>query len=98
VDSGPGVFARTFSFDHIIRGNVFVLKDGKSAMIQLASADCTGIEATGNSLYGGNGRFLSGQAALLSSESNQAFPLSDAPRPQPRIPSIFEWQRQHGMK
>ncbi len=98
VDSGPGIWARTFSFDHIIRGNVFVLKDGKSPMIQLASADCTGIEAAGNSLHGGNGRFVSGQAALLSSEANQAFPPSLAPRPQPRIPSIFEWQRQHGIK
>jgi hypothetical protein len=98
VDSGPGIWARTFSFDHIIRGNVFVLKDGKSAMIQLASVDCTGIEAIDNSLYGGNGRLLSGQATLLLSEGNQVLPLSSAPRPQPRIPSIFEWQRQHGIK
>ncbi len=98
VDSGPGVWAKTFSFDHIIRGNVFVLKDGKSPMIQLASADCTGIEAAGNCLYGGNGRFASGQATLLSSEANQAFPLSEASRPQPAVPSIYEWQRQHAVK
>jgi hypothetical protein len=98
VDSGPGVWAKTFSFDHIIQGNVFVLKDAKSAMVQLASTDCTGIEAIDNSLYGGDGRFLSGRAALLSSEGNQALPLASGPRPQPRIPSIFEWQRQHGTK
>lgn len=98
VDSGPGVSAKTFSFDHIIQGNVFVLKDGKSAMIQLATADCTGIEADGNRLYGGNGRFLSGRAALLSSEGNQALPLSAGPRPQPAVPSIYEWQQQHCTK
>jgi hypothetical protein len=98
VDSGPGVFAKTFSFDHIIRGNVFILKDGKSAMIQLATADCTGVEALGNCLYGGNGRFLSGPAVLLSSEGNQALPLASAPRPQPAVPSIYEWQRQHCTK
>ena len=98
VDSGPGVCAKTASFDHIIRGNVFVLKDGKSAMVQLATADCTGIEAIGNYLYGGNGRFVSGPAALLSSDANQAFPLSSGPRPQPAVPSIYEWQRQHDAK
>ncbi len=94
VDSGPGVYAKTFSFDHIIRGNVFVLKDGKSAMVQLASADCTGIEAVDNRLYGGSGRFLSGPSALLLSEGNRALPLSVGPRPQPAIPSIYEWQQQ----
>ena len=72
VDSGPGVWAKTFSFDHIIQGNVFVLKDGKSAMIQLASADCTGIEAAGNRLYGGNGRFVSGpgRTAVIRGQSS----------------------------
>ncbi len=95
VDSGPGVFAKATSFDHIIRGNLFVMKDGKSPMIQLAAADCTGVEAIGNALYGGNGRFVSGPASLASSEENRAFELSDAPRPQPEVPSIYEWQRRH---
>ncbi|UCG48268.1 MAG: hypothetical protein JSU94_00540, partial [Phycisphaerales bacterium] len=45
VDSGPGVFAGTASFDHIIKGNTFILKDGKSPMIHLATADCVGVEA-----------------------------------------------------
>jgi len=98
VDSGPGVSAKTFSFDHIIRGNVFVLKDGKSAMIHLATADCIGVESLGNTLYGGNGRLVSGPGTLLSSEGNQTLPLSDPPRPQPRIPSIYEWQQQHCTK
>jgi len=98
VDSGPGVSAKTFSFDHVIKGNVFVLKDGKSAMIHLATADCTGIEANGNSLYGGSGRFVSGKATLLSSEGNQALPFSSGPRPQPEVASIYEWQQQHRIK
>jgi len=95
VDSGPGVFAKATSFDHIIRGNVFVLKDGKSPMIQLAAADCIGVEAVGNSLYGGNGSFVSGRAQPAVSEENRAFPLSPASRPQPKVPSIYEWQREH---
>ncbi len=95
VDRGPGVFAKATSFDHIIMGNVFILKDGKSPMIQLAAADCMGVEALENHLYGGNGRFVSGPAELALSEGNQARSLSDAPRPEPGIPSIYEWQRQH---
>jgi hypothetical protein len=95
VDSGPGVYAKTVSFDHIIRENVFVLKDGKSPMIQLATADCTGVEAIGNRLYGGNGRILAGQGQPALSEANQALPLSEAPRPEPSVPSIYEWQRRH---
>ena len=98
VDSGPGVSAKTSSFDHIIRGNVFVLKDGKSAMIHLATTDCTGIEADGNRWYGGNGRLLSGRATLRSSEGNQALPLSEGSRPQPAVPSIYEWQQEHCTK
>jgi len=94
VDNGPGVFAKATSFDHIIRGNVFVLKDGKSPMIQLAAADCTGVEAVGNSVYGGNGRFVSGPAQPVVSEENQALGLSTASRPQPQVPSIYEWQQQ----
>ncbi len=95
IDGGPGVFAKATSFDHIVKGNVFVLKDGKSPMIQLAAADCIGVEVVGNSLYGGNGHFVSGQAQPVLSEENQAFPLSPASRPQPQVPSIYEWQRRN---
>lgn len=95
TDSGPGVYAKAASFDHIIRNNIFVLKDGKSPMIQLAAADCTGVEATENRLHGGNGRIAAGQGQLALDEANQALPLSEAPRPLPEVPSIYEWQRQH---
>jgi len=98
VKSGPGVSAKTFSFDHIIQGNVFVLQDGKSAMIHLATADCTGIEATGNVLYGGNGSLVSGKAPLLTSQGNQILPPAAGARPQPRVASIYEWQQQHCTK
>jgi hypothetical protein len=93
VDSGPGVSASTASFDHIIKDNVFVLKDGKSPMVLLATPDCIGAEITGNKLYGGNGGFLAGKAKPAVVEANKAFPLGDAPRPVPKIQSIYEWQQ-----
>jgi hypothetical protein len=95
VDSGPGIYAKATSFDHVIRGNAFVLKDGKSPMIQLGAADCTGVEAISNRLYGGNGRFLSGPGQLAISEDNLALPLSEASRPELDEPSIYDWQRRH---
>jgi hypothetical protein len=95
VDSGPGIFAKTFSFDHIIKDNVFVLKDDTSPMIHLATADCMGIEATDNRLVGGNGRLVSGKADLTVSEGNRIMPLSQADRPAPAMSSIYEWQQQH---
>jgi len=92
VDNGPGVFAKTASFDHIVKDNVFILKDGKSPMIFLATSDCIGAEIIGNRLYGGNGRFAAGAAEPVVVKENKALMLSDAPRPIPEVLSIYEWQ------
>ena len=104
VDNGPGVSAKTASFDHIVKDNVFVLKDGKSPMIFLATSDCIGAEIIGNGLYGGNGRFVAGRGKPAVVKDNKALMLSDsslrsasskqdAPRPIPEVPSIYEWQQ-----
>jgi hypothetical protein len=95
VDNGPGIFAKTESFDHIVKGNVFVLKDGKSPMVSLATSDCVGIELIENRLYGGNGQFVSGAGQPSLVEDNEAFGLGDGATPRPEVPSIYEWQRQH---
>ena len=92
VDSGPGVYANTVSFDHIIRNNTFILKDGKSPMVHLGSADCVGIEIEDNTLHGGNGQTIAGPAKPGIIKNNKALPLSEAPRPQPAVQSIYEWQ------
>jgi hypothetical protein len=92
VDNGPGISASTASFDHIVKGNAFVLKDGKSPMIFLATPDCIGAEIIGNKLYGGNGSFVAGKAEPAIVKDNKALLLSDAPRPIPKAPSIYEWQ------
>ena len=93
VEKGQGVFARTNSTDHIIRGNVFVLKDNRSPMVHLDTPDCRGTELIDNVLYGGNGRFNAGAAEPVVSRGNRAHPLAEAPRPKPAVPSIYEWQQ-----
>jgi hypothetical protein len=92
VEEGQGVFAKTASFDHIIRDNVFVLKDEESPMVFLATPDCIGVEIVSNKLYGGNGKFISGTGKPALMEGNEALPLDDAPGPTPEVPSIYEWQ------
>ena len=97
VGKGPGVFATTCSFDHILRGNVFVLRDGRSPMVQLATDDCTGVEIVSNALHGGNGKFLTGRARPAKLEANTAHVLGQQlpARPKPPVASIYEWQRVH---
>jgi hypothetical protein len=92
VDEGRGVFAKTASFDHIIKNNVFVLKDEKSPMVFLATPDCIGVEIISNKFYGGNSKVVSGMGKPSLMEDNQTFPLSEAPRPKPEVQSIYEWQ------
>jgi hypothetical protein len=61
-------------------------------MIFLAGADCIGTEMIGNTLYGGNGSLVAGEAEPAVVENNKAFPLGDAARPVPKVPSIYKWQ------
>jgi len=98
VGSGPGVTAKTASFDHIIRGNVFCLADAKQPALNLATADCIGVEFVDNIVCGGAETLVRSQAPLARNEGNQRRPAADfdqpPPRPVPAVPSIFEWQRQ----
>lgn len=93
VEKGDGAAAKTSSFDHILRGNVFLLRDPKATMVRLATPDCTGVEILDNQVYGGNGQFVTGAAQPAVLDGNRAFPYNNAPRPQPAVPSIYEWQQ-----
>lgn len=93
VGAGPAIFAKTASFDHIIKGNVFVLSDSKQSAVQLATSDCVGVELLENTLIGGNGKLLGGAGKPSMERQNQVKPAGASAQPQPMIPSIFEWQR-----
>jgi len=93
VGLGPGILAKTASFDHIIRGNVFVLNDPKAPLIQLPTPDCLGIELIGNRVYGGSGKAATGTSKPAVDQGNQFAPLGEAARPTPAVPSIYEWER-----
>ena len=96
VEKGAGFAAICGSFDHIIRGNTFVLHDDDSPMLHLKTPDCVGVELLGNQLYGGNGTVYQGTPKLDRDEENQAHPAAGETlpaRPTADPPSIFDWQR-----
>ena len=64
VQKGRGVFVKDASFDHIIKGNTFILRDGISPLMTIMTADCIGIELIGNRVYGGNGKLKVGLGKL----------------------------------
>lgn len=91
VAEGPGVVAKSNSFDHIVRGNVFVLKDPASPMIQM-SPDCSGALIIANVLVGGNGKLLGGGAVAERLTGNRVARTSSPRPPSPPVPSIYLWQ------
>lgn len=94
VQKGGGVFAKDASFDHIIKGNTFILRDGISPFMTIMTADCIGIELIGNRVYGGNGRLKVGLGKPAVEKINQFLPLAiNHEKIEPIIPSIFEWQK-----
>lgn len=95
--SGEGISARTFSFDHIIRGNTILLSNPQQPAVRLGTRDCTGVEITENRILGGSGVLVSGPGRPLVDRDNTFAPLNkDAAGPAPEVPSIFTWQRQQG--
>ena len=94
--SGTAIFARMYSFDHVIRGNHLGVHNTTRPALTLATPDCSGVEFYDNVVYGGNGQSLGGLSKLLVERDNQSLPWSDdIPRPEPAVPSIYEWQLAH---
>ena len=96
VEKGRGVFAKTASFDHVLRGNVFVIKDQRSPAVLFATPDCIGGEMIDNTVYGAKAVYA-GSCKLAVDRGNRLLPLGDATpaRPMPPVPSIYEWQKKN---
>ena len=94
ADQGPSVFVKDHSFDHIIKGNTFQLKDTESPCIMLKTPDCSGVEISDNTFTGGNGILVEGLAPPLVNQDN-TITTEALPSKAPAIPSIYTWQREH---
>jgi hypothetical protein len=99
IDDGRAVYAKEKSFDHIILGNVFILKKPALPPV-LLGADSVGVELVDNTFFGVTPPlvgFAGGKTALLVDEGNTSqpgVPQELPPLPSPPVPSIFAWQRE----
>lgn len=99
AQKGPGMFAKHSSFDNTIRENVHALGSNKQRGVQLATADCTGVEIAENRVFGGDGQVVGGAGRPALDEGNRVFPVPRVlPEPKPKAKSIFEWQRKQVKK
>lgn len=98
--NGRAVYAKEKSFDHIIEGNVFILRRRMASAVSLG-ADSVGIELVNNAFYGVNAPLVSfaGPGVSLARDSGNtqstSVPTTTPARPTPAVPSIFQWQRDH---
>ncbi len=95
---GPAVYGKHASFNHIIKGNLFVAMEPYPAAFYFASEDCIGIEITDNRIIGPVSALTGGPARIEVLHGNTVEPNGDISRPQPIHRSIFEWQKEHGRK
>ncbi len=93
---GPAVYGKHASFNHIIKGNVFVSLDPYPAVFYFASEDCSGIEITDNRIIGPVSALTGGPARIEVLQDNTVEPTGDIMRPKPEHRSIFEWQQANG--
>lgn len=98
LSRGPGILLRGAQFDHIIKGNVFAVEGDFAAVVVEEPERTSGLEMVGNVVYGGNGALAAGVASVAAlADANRVLEHADRvpPRPQPEVPSIFEWQRRN---
>ncbi len=100
ADIGPAVLLKQGAFDNTFAGNVFVTHQPEPAAVYLVTPDCVGNTFVDNTFYGVVANEKAPSAAVVAgavkpaeASNNQLRPPGqDVPRPQPRVPSLYEWQ------
>lgn len=98
VGKGPAITMRHASFDHIIRGNVFIVLEPWPSVFTLATRDCIGVELIDNIIIGPVSVLVTGQAKPLVDRGNTVRRSGLNQRPKPEVPSIFAWQQEYGAR
>ncbi|HBE00848.1 MAG: hypothetical protein A2096_02595 [Spirochaetes bacterium GWF1_41_5] len=92
VENGRAIIARCSSFDHIIKGNVFCLKNCPDFAVFIKDPTCRGIEISDNKIYASTPAIVGGSAEPEKNINNTIEKYSLADRPEVKVPSIYEWQ------
>jgi len=95
VGRGPAIAMKHASFDHIIRGNVFVVQEPWPAVFYFGTRDCLGVELIDNTIIGPVTVLVTGQAKPLVERGNVVRRHGHHERPRPTVPSIYAWQQEH---
>jgi hypothetical protein len=98
VGRGPAIALKHASFDHIIRGNVFVVHEPWPAVFYFGTRDCLGVELIDNTVIGPVSALIAGEAKPLLERSTLVRRHGNFERPRPTVPSIFAWQQEHGAR
>ncbi|MGD8413743.1 MAG: malectin domain-containing carbohydrate-binding protein [Candidatus Latescibacterota bacterium] len=93
VGRGPAILAKAASFDHIIKGNVFVMMEPYPAAIYLGTQDTKGIELLNNRFFGPVDQLVEGPSLPAVDFDNRILKSGDINRPHPPVRSIYEWQQ-----
>lgn len=98
VGRGPAIALKHASFDHIIRGNVFVVHEPWPAVFYFGTRDCLGVELIDNTVIGPVAVLTTGEAKPLLEQGTVVRRHGNIERPRPAVPSIFAWQQEHGAR
>ncbi|RRJ96100.1 endopolygalacturonase [Opitutaceae bacterium TAV4] len=105
LGQGRAIYGKEKSFDHTIRGNVFIMEKPDAVAVLFGSADCTGIDVMDNQFYGPLKTITGfsgglGDFGIVSGNKLHPKPAASElpPRPQPAVPSIYEWQRERKIR
>jgi hypothetical protein len=91
--SQEGIVCKGVNFDHVIRGNVFVLRSGGRVAVKFEGGSGRGVVVTDNRVFGGSASIVAGGSGVTAERNTRAArPAKLPPRPQPDVPSIYEWQ------
>lgn len=102
VENGPGITFNGPARGHVIRNNVFVLKNPLPAAFHLTSLESGELSFIGNAVHmPAGGRLFAGPGKPATESGNVIlpYPQGEPPgRPRPEIESIYLWQRNFAKK
>lgn len=96
--NGVGMEFNWGAFDHVVKGNIFVLQSASWPTIQTNYPDCLGLEFINNTAYCDSGMFYKGVVPPAINTGNTVHPKNQAPtenfgHTSPAVPSIYDWQQ-----
>jgi hypothetical protein len=102
VEDGPGMVIRGPAKNHLVRRNIFVLKNPTPGGIELTSPETVDLSFIDNDFHMPEGnRLFAGPGEPSVDSGNRVLPYTEIAlpeRPVPEIPSLYLWQRERATR